>query len=75
MRIQIKMGIKDEAMLAVLDHLNYVEKFNPNFNGVKFRVEFGDFTCLPNPADADANACALLYEIYGIIRKYEDGGE
>lgn len=63
--IQISYDVSDEKLQLIQLYLNDVALRDVNWNGVDFKIERDDFTCIPDNDSVDA--VNLLHTIYEII--------
>lgn len=71
MKINIAYYVSDEKIQVIKSHLEYEQKYNPNYNGVEFEIERDDFTCISEGSGCEYEDTALLYEINSIIMDVE----
>lgn len=64
--IQIAYEVPAATVAKIETHLAETALRDINWNGVKFKIERDDFTCIAN--DDSADAVSLLHEINSIIR-------
>ena len=63
--IQIAHEVPDEKIANIRALLAETSLRDINWNGAKFRIVRGDFTCIPK--DNSSDAVSLFYAIQGII--------
>lgn len=64
--VQIAYEVPAATVEKIKEHLAEVAARDINWNGVEFKIERDDFTCIPD--NDSAEAVSLLHEINDIIR-------
>jgi len=69
-RVQIAYEVPAEALARVAAVLEDVARWDINWCGAEFKIERGDFTCLPDLDDGDA--VALFDRLQAVIRNEQE---